>query len=246
MTRPDDDQLDPQVAAELRAIDAALAGDPVDPRFAELAELALLVREDRPAADASFMASLDERAARGFAPAGRRRTRWALSPAWGGGLVAAVAAVVLVVALIPGGSSRSSLRPSSVALPAPSSEAGTKPAHVTSSSGPARRSRTTVSTTTSAQTATVPPSQPSGPSSGVYDPPTVTRTATATTTVATQSAPLSASAPPPRTDKLCPPAGGSPTTTASPTGSTSGTGVVSPTGTTSPTGTGTHKSSCHR
>jgi hypothetical protein len=243
MNRPDDDQLDPQVAAELRAIDAALAGDPVDPRFAELAELALLVREDRPAADASFMASLDERVARGFAPAGRRRTRWALSPAWGGGLVAAVATVVLVVALIPGGSSRSSLRPSSVALPAPSSEAGTKPPHVTSSSGPARRSRIT---TTSAQTATVSPSQSSGPSSGVYNPPTVTRTATATTTVATQSAPLSASAGPSRTDKLCPPAGGSPTTTASPTGSTSSTGVASPTGTTSPTGTGTHKSSCRR
>jgi len=244
MKRPDDDQLDLQVAAELRAIDAALAGEPVDPRFAEVAELALLVRDDRPAADASFIASLDERVARGFAPPGRRRTRWAISPAWGGGLVATVAAVVLVVALIPGGSSRSPLRPSSVALPAQSSEATSEPAHVTSSKGPAPHSNTT--TTTSAQTATVPPSQASGPSSGVYYPPTVTRTATATTTVATQSAPLSASAGPSRTDKLCPPAGGSPTTTASPTGSTSTTGVASPTGTTSPTGTGTHKTACHR
>jgi hypothetical protein len=243
MRRPDDDQLDPQVAAELRAIDAALAGEPVDPRFAEVAELALLVRDDRPAADSSFMASLDERVARGFAPAGHRRTRWALSPAWGGGLVAAVAAVVLVVALIPGGSSRSSLRPSSVALPAPAGEATSKPARVTSSKVPARHGNTT---TTSAQTATVPPLQSSGPSSGIYYPPTATGTATSTTTVATQSAPLSASSGPSQTSKLCPPAGGSPTTTASPTGSTSSTGVASPTGTTSPTGTGTHKSSCHR
>ena len=42
--RPSEEMpLDPEVLAELEAIDATLAGEPVDPIHAELAELALLL-----------------------------------------------------------------------------------------------------------------------------------------------------------------------------------------------------------
>ena len=51
---------------ELAALDDALAGRPVDPDLADLAELALLVRDERPAPDPAFARSLDERARRGF------------------------------------------------------------------------------------------------------------------------------------------------------------------------------------
>jgi hypothetical protein len=47
--RPREDELiDPEIAEQLDAIDATLAGDPVAPRFAELAELALMLAADRP------------------------------------------------------------------------------------------------------------------------------------------------------------------------------------------------------
>jgi len=49
---------------ELAALDDALAGRPVDPDLADLAELAILVRDERPAPDPAFAHSLDERAER--------------------------------------------------------------------------------------------------------------------------------------------------------------------------------------
>src|SRR2546421_5115642 len=69
MSAIDNDMIDPEIAAELDAIDATLAGDPVDPRYAEVAELALLLVAGRPAASAEFSASLDERVQRRFASA---------------------------------------------------------------------------------------------------------------------------------------------------------------------------------
>jgi hypothetical protein len=88
---------------ELAALDDALAGRPVDPDLAALAELALALRDDRPAPAPSFTRSLDERAERGFpAPAGARRRRRGVKwprltlPALG---LAATAAIVVVVAL---------------------------------------------------------------------------------------------------------------------------------------------------
>ena len=51
---------------ELAALDDALAGRPVDPDLADLAELAVLVRDERPVPDPAFACSLDERAERGF------------------------------------------------------------------------------------------------------------------------------------------------------------------------------------
>ena len=63
---------------ELAALDDALAGRPVDPEFADLAEFAALVRDERPVADPAFAHSLDERAERGFPRAAKRRMRGVL------------------------------------------------------------------------------------------------------------------------------------------------------------------------
>jgi Domain of unknown function (DUF4349) len=108
MKRVDDTPIDPEVAAALDAIDATLAGDPVDPAHAELAELALLLTAARPQPDPAFAASLDEQVVWRFAADGpsaprRRRTWWVLSPAWGGGLVAAATAGVVAVVLVTSG-----------------------------------------------------------------------------------------------------------------------------------------------
>ena len=71
MRRADDDLIDPEVAAELDAIDATLAGEPVDPRHAELAELALLLAAEKPEVRPEFARSMDQLVQRRFTrPAG--------------------------------------------------------------------------------------------------------------------------------------------------------------------------------
>ncbi|MGC9220178.1 MAG: hypothetical protein ACP5H2_02345, partial [Solirubrobacteraceae bacterium] len=54
-------QIDPQVLAELDVIDATLAGEPVDPSYAELAELALLVADLAPRPTKEFASEIDRR-----------------------------------------------------------------------------------------------------------------------------------------------------------------------------------------
>ncbi|HZE05304.1 MAG TPA: hypothetical protein VE127_08780, partial [Solirubrobacteraceae bacterium] len=79
MRRREEPELPPETAAALAVVDATLAGEPVDPRHAELAELALILRDERPAVDAAFAAELDERVARRFARPARpvsARRRW--------------------------------------------------------------------------------------------------------------------------------------------------------------------------
>jgi hypothetical protein len=61
-----DDILTPAMARELEALDAALAGEPVDPDLADLAELTALLREERPAPEPEFVRALDHRAKHGF------------------------------------------------------------------------------------------------------------------------------------------------------------------------------------
>ena len=99
----DQTPLDPEFVASLDAIDSVLAGEPVDPRYAELAELALLVAAERPEPDAAFATLLDERVERRFAAArpaarkpGRARRRWLWGPAAGLSIAAVVAVLVLV------------------------------------------------------------------------------------------------------------------------------------------------------
>ena len=92
--------LDPAVAAELEALEAALAGDPTaEP---ELSALVRDVRAETPAMAPDFRARLDERVAGGFAKAPRRpRRRFAslrpMVPALGvaGCVVAGLVAIVL-------------------------------------------------------------------------------------------------------------------------------------------------------
>ncbi len=106
-------EIDPEITASLDAIDAALAGEEVDPRHAELAELAVLLVAERAEPDPVFARSLDERVAGRFAAA-------ADAPRWGarvrrgwpaaGALAAAMAASIAVIAGLStlGGSGSSS------------------------------------------------------------------------------------------------------------------------------------------
>ena len=97
--------LDPAVAAELEALEAALAGDPsAEP---ELVALVRDVRAEAPTMDPGFRARLDERVEHEFAKAPRRR-RFALRP-----LIPALGVAGCVLAArpsrpstVPGGTSR--------------------------------------------------------------------------------------------------------------------------------------------
>ena len=91
---------------ELAALDDALAGRPVDPDYADLAEFAALVRDDRPVVDPAFAHSLDERAERGFPRAAKRRMpafSWPKITLPALGVAASVVLVVLIATSIPGG-----------------------------------------------------------------------------------------------------------------------------------------------
>ena len=99
-----DKPLDPRVEHELATIDRALGGRETDPGDAALAELALLLRDERPDPEPGWAARLDERAAAGFPRGGggrggkrpsRRGGGW-LAPA---GALATLLLVVVVVAV---------------------------------------------------------------------------------------------------------------------------------------------------
>src|SRR5450755_2148382 len=122
MRRVDEPPIDPEIAASLDAIDATLAGEPVDPRHAELAELALLLASQRPQIEAGFAGSLDGRVDRRFARRAslRRRRGWIFAPAAMVGLAATVAAVVV---LSSGGSGSFSSPTTSAAERAPAATA---------------------------------------------------------------------------------------------------------------------------
>lgn len=100
--------IDPRQTDVLEAIDATLAGEPVDPSHAEMAELALLLADERPGIDADFAAALDRALERRFVPVPSqrsprprvarllRRRWWLWTPAVG--LAAALIAAIVVVA----------------------------------------------------------------------------------------------------------------------------------------------------
>jgi hypothetical protein len=123
MKRLDDAPLDPEIGAALDAIDATLAGEAVDPRHAELAELALLVAAERPDPPRAFAAALDRRVTSRFSrlDSGRSRTprrRWLWAPA--AGVTAAVVIAVVIIAGGPSGSSGPRLPARAVSGAAPS------------------------------------------------------------------------------------------------------------------------------
>jgi hypothetical protein len=81
-------------ALELEAVDAALAGRYVAPEHAELAELAVLLRDDRPEPMPAWATQLDRRVAAGFPARPKpRRFRWMYTQA------APVVAVLLLLAI---------------------------------------------------------------------------------------------------------------------------------------------------
>jgi hypothetical protein len=109
------------ITLELEAIDAALAGDAVDPEFADLAELALLLSDTRPEIPPDAATRLDRHVsglaadrrtrrlvARAHRSAARPRRSWLLRPAGGAGLAGLAAVGVVVVVITSGGGSRSS------------------------------------------------------------------------------------------------------------------------------------------
>ena len=126
MPQLDHDPIDPEVAATLDAIDATIAGEPVDGRYAEIAEIALLLASDRPQIPPAFAHAMDQKVSRRFATAdaserqsSRRRARtrrggwsglWQVAGALGAGL-AAIVAIVLVAG--GGGNGSSSMSSSS-------------------------------------------------------------------------------------------------------------------------------------
>jgi hypothetical protein len=101
--RPADEYpFDDEMLATLEVIDATLAGEPVDPEHAELAELALILAGERARPAPEFAARLDQRVHDRFASPARtrRRRRFALAPA---ALVLA-STIAAVVVLSSGGS----------------------------------------------------------------------------------------------------------------------------------------------
>jgi hypothetical protein len=87
--------------AELEAIDATLAGAPVDPAHAELAELALLLAAERPAMPADVGSRIDQRVAE-LRPKPRPRRSFVFRPAFGIGLAGALAAGIAVIVITSG------------------------------------------------------------------------------------------------------------------------------------------------
>jgi hypothetical protein len=161
MRRVDETPLDPEIEASLEAIDATLAGEAVDPRYADLAELALLLVEERPVASPEFERGLDEHVARRFAPAppapGRpsRARAWLWAPV--GALASAlVVATIIVTAGSPGGPQRTATS-EALSKPSASSASAAAPHRTASGGGAAKLSPSgsaSVLTTASASGAT--------------------------------------------------------------------------------------------
>jgi len=96
---------------ELAAVDDALAGRPVDPDLTHVADLALLLRDDRPAPEPAFTARLDRAVGIGFPdegkPSSRAQGRWWKWHGWmtpALGFAATAIVCVALVSALPSGS----------------------------------------------------------------------------------------------------------------------------------------------
>ena len=135
--------------ASLEAVDATLAGEPVDPMHAEMAELALLLADERPTPDGNFADALDRALERRFLPAptaavpaaprvtGVLRRRWWLWTPTVGVAAALIAAVVVVAAQGSGQPAVNGNRP----LLSPTGAAAPQTTASTAASAPATTSR---------------------------------------------------------------------------------------------------------
>ena len=177
MRTADPEPLEPEMEAALEAIDATLAGDPVDPRHAELAELALILRDERPPAGESFAVAMDARVRDRFSVASGRRPRsWRAvrlprRPAKGWmvwapvGALAAVVLVIALVTLVPGGSSAPGSVSSGASSAPGSASAGASSAPGSGGAGTAASAGSASANSSAARstnTGAGPPTAPSG------------------------------------------------------------------------------------
>ena len=129
------DALPPEIQRELDAIDAALAGRPVDPELTEIGALAIALREERPEPPPAFASSMDRKVADGFRKARRRRSAWpglhVLAPAMAALLIAAVIVPSMLIdsgsdesldGAASGGSSSAGIESAEQSAPSSSSE----------------------------------------------------------------------------------------------------------------------------
>ena len=102
-------EMDPSTRRELEALDAALAGQPVDPRDEELASLAVALREERPLSRPEFALDLDLRVRDGFpaaetaSPAPRPKRAVAFRRRWALALGTAASLFIVATALLTSG-----------------------------------------------------------------------------------------------------------------------------------------------
>ena len=171
--------IDPEIAATLDAIDAVLAGDPVDAQYAELAEIALLLASDRLTMPAAFADSMDQRVAVRLAPDAAPvtrppRRRWFTKGFWeaSGAMVAGVALIVGLVIAIGGnnGSSNSSSFAGGVAA---SSRASSSAASAPPTAAAAPAERASAQGSTASQSSSASQSAPSA--APALQPPTTGR-----------------------------------------------------------------------
>jgi hypothetical protein len=146
----DQDPIDPEIAATLDAIDATLAGEPVDGRYADIAEIALLLASDKPQIPPAFAQSLDSEVERRFVGvdaqkrwfgtrAPRQRRNWLRMWQATGALGAVAALLVAIVVVLGGEHGASSASSSSAALSAVAPATTTSAASGAASSAPARK-----------------------------------------------------------------------------------------------------------
>ena len=189
MPQLDHDPIDPDVAATLDAIDATLAGEPVDARYADIAEIALLLAAVRPELPPAFAHSLDQKVERRFAaPASQRPQRprrrrpgsgfWQVAGALATGL-ALLVAIVFVASGEHGSSSGSSS--SAASSSAASSSPGTLTSATSSAGSSSAGSSGAGSNGAAARTGKVAPLRQAAPAgstasqgSGVFAPPLTT------------------------------------------------------------------------
>lgn len=122
---------------ELEAVDSALAGRYVAPEHAELAELALLLRDDRPQPDPAWATHLDRRVEAGFPALPRQRKSWVwLRKAAPAMAIAAILLPIVALAALTGGEDDMEALSGDISVPELDAGGGAEPAARDESASP--------------------------------------------------------------------------------------------------------------